>query len=219
MNSPVRILLVDDHTLVRSGLRLLLEKESDIDVIGEAESAEDAISQAADICPDIILMDISLPDMDGVEATSQICQQCPSARIIALTMHPEDTYLFSFLEAGGLGYVRKSAADRELIQAVRTVLKGDIFLGQEGVQVIARRHHTTPLSAADQPIGPDILSERERQVIEFVAKGYTCREIGEQLSLSPRTIETYRERIMGKLNLSHRSELVEYALRHRLLDI
>ncbi|HML20873.1 MAG TPA: response regulator transcription factor [Aggregatilinea sp.] len=217
MGSPIRIVLVDDHILVRSALRLLLEKEADIEVIGEAGDADGAVRLAVGLCPDVALMDISLGESNGVDATRRIVQQCPDIRIIALTMHPEDMYLMRFLEAGGVGYVRKSALDRDLISAIHAALRGDIFLKQEGIQVMARSHCASRLQLDEQSPGPDVLSLRERQVIELVAKGYTCREIGVQLSLSPRTVETYRERIMEKLNLEHRSELVEYALRHQLL--
>jgi len=219
MGVPIRVFLADDHTLVRSGLRLLLEKEADIEVVGEADCVAEAVRLVSALCPDVVLMDISLPDGDGVEATSEIFQRCPTVRVLALTMHTEDAYLLKFLEAGGVGYIRKSAVDRDLIRAVHTVMQGEIFLQPEGIQLMARRHHAPKAQAHMQDIDPTVLSDRERQVIELVAKGYTCREIGEQLSLSPRTVETYRERIMEKLNLTHRSELVEYALRHQLLKV
>lgn len=217
MGTPIRILLVDDHTLVRSGLRLLLEKDHDIEVVGEAANAADAICIVEQMCPDIVLMDITLPDSDGISATRRILHQCPQTRVIALTMHAEDAYLIKFLETGGVGYIRKSAADRDLIRAIQAVMKGEIFLQPEGIQLMARRYRTSPYSAEAQQ-GPEILSDREREVMVWVAKGYTCREIGEQLALSPRTVETYRQRIMEKLNLKHRSEMVEFALRHHLIE-
>lgn len=215
MTTPIRVLLADDHVLVRSGLRLLLEKELDIVVIGEAQDGADAVQQAIALCPDVILMDITLPVIDGIESTRQICATCPDARVVALTMHAEDAYLTAFLEAGGLGYVPKSAADRDLVSAVRTVVRGEIFLRSEGVQVIAggyRKHKNTA-----QELEPEALSERERTVLELTARGFTSAEIGEQLCISPRTVETYRTRVMEKLELQHRSQLVEYALRHHLL--
>lgn len=217
MSTLIRVLLVDDHTLVRTGLRLLLEKEG-VEVIGEAEDADGAVSLAGELRPDIVLMDISLQKSDGIDGTRRIMQLYPETRIIALTMHTEEAYLLKFLDAGGVGFVRKSAVDRDLIQAIHSVMRGEIFLKHEGVQVMARRHYGNSSQIDDHEPGPEMLSDRERQVIELVAKGYTCREIGDQLSLSPRTIETYRERIMNKLKLSHRSELVEFALRHRLLQ-
>lgn len=218
MSTLVRVLLVDDHTLVRTGLRLLLEKEGNVEVVGEAEDADEAVSLAVALKPDIVLMDISLHESDGIGATHRITQLHPETRVIALTMHTEEAYLLKFLDAGGVGFIRKSAVDRDLIQAIHSVMRGEIFLEKEGVQVMARRHYGLPSPVSNHEPGPEVLSDRERQVIELVAKGYTCREIGDQLSLSPRTVETYRERIMSKLSLSHRSELVEFALRHRLLQ-
>lgn len=207
----IRILLVDDHPVVRSGLRLLLEKERDLAVIGEAENGARAVEQALTLHPDVIVMDITLPDFDGIEATRRICGKMLDARVLALTMHGEETYLVPFLQAGGMGYVRKSSSDRDLVEAIRRVAHGESFLQPEGVEAIVRKQH------AHEP-GPELLSERERQVLALIARGHTSREIGVQLALSPRTVETYRERIMQKLRLGHRSELVEYALRHNILD-
>lgn len=215
MTKPVRVFLVDDHTLLRSGLIMLLEKEQGIEVVGEAENGQTAIQKVIEIYPDIVFMDISLPDIDGIEVTRQICRACPAIRVIALTMFVEEQYLTQFLQAGGVGYVHKSAADRDLITAIKTVMAGQIFLRPEGVQVIARQQQG---SSSNGEISPDVLSKREMQVLKLVAKGYTGREIGDQLSLSPRTVETYRERLTEKLELERRSDLVDYALRHRLLE-
>lgn len=213
--SDITILLVDDHTVGRSGLRLLLDRESDIEVIGEADTGTVGVRQALDLRPAVVVMDITLPDFDGIEATRQIRAAWPEARVLALTMHTEDSYLVPFLEAGGMGYVRKSAVDRDLVSAIRAVARGEVFLQPAGVQAIVNEHRH-PRDLTEQP-GPDVLSDRERQVLELTAKGFTSREIGEQLALSPRTVETYRERIMEKLGLMRRSELVEYALKYRLL--
>ena len=211
MTDSIRVLLVDDHAIVRSGLRLLLEQTSDISVIGEAENGAGAVAQTLALQPDVVVMDITLPDFDGIEATRRIRAALPNACVLALTMHGEDTYLVPFLDAGGMGYVRKSSSDRDLVEAIRRVVRGESFLHPEGIETIVRKHR------APEP-EPETLSERERQVLTLTAKGYTSREIGDQLGLSPRTVETYRERIMQKLELGHRSELVEYALRHRLLE-
>ncbi len=211
MTNSIQVLLVDDHAIVRSGLRLLLEQTTDMVVIGEAEDGASAVTQTLALHPDVVVMDITLPDFDGIEATRRIRAAIPNACVLALTMHDEDTYLVPFLNAGGMGYVRKSSSDRNLVEAVRQVHRGESFLHPEGVEAIVRKHR------AHEP-EPESLSERERQVLTLTAKGYTSREIGDQLGLSPRTIETYRERIMQKLELGHRSELVEYALQHHLLE-
>ena len=213
--TAIRVLLVDDHTVVRSGLCLLLEKEADIEVVGEADTGQAGVEAALRLRPDVTLMDITLPDFDGVEAAKRIRAAWPDARLLALTMHSEDAYLVHFLSAGGMGYIRKSAADRDVVTGIRTVARGEPFLQPAGVQTIVREHRQ--IHADPSETHPDALSERERQVLELTVKGFTSREIGEQLSLSPRTVETYRERIMEKLGLEHRSELVEYALRYRLL--
>jgi two-component system response regulator NreC len=210
MMESIRVLLVDDHAVVRSGLRLLLEKEKDIVVVGEADSGARAIELALVLRPDVIVMDITLPDFDGIETTRRIRAEMPDARVLALTMHGEETILVRFLQAGGMGYVRKSSGDRDLVAAIRRVARGESFLEPEGVDAIVRQQHT-------QEPELETLSEREQQVLALTAKGHTSREIGDQLALSPRTVETYRERIMQKLGLAHRSELVEYALRHNLL--
>jgi two-component system response regulator NreC len=207
----IRVLLVDDHAVVRSGLRSLLEKEPDIAVVSEAQDGARAVEQTRQLQLDVVVMDITLPDFDGVEATRRIRAHLPHARVLALTMHDEESYLVPFLHAGGAGYVRKSAADRDVVAAIRAIARGESFLQPAGVATIVREHQVA------KP-GLDALSERERQVLALTAKGFTSREIGDQLALSPRTVETYRERIMQKLGLAHRSELVEYALKHKLLD-
>jgi DNA-binding NarL/FixJ family response regulator len=209
----VRILLVDDHNIVRSSLGLLLTSHG-AQIVGEAANARQAVQQSLDLKPDVILMDITLPDMDGVIATQQICQQWPQARVLALTMHSEDSYLVPFLEAGGAGFVQKSAADREVIKAIQTILQGDTYVSSSGVNTLLREHAATKKN--EEP-SPDTLSERERLVLEQTVRGFTSREIGEQLTISSHTVDTYRARIMEKLGLQHRHELVEYALRHHLL--
>ena len=192
MTELIHVLLVDDHAVVRTGLRAVLEKDRSFSVIGEAEDGTHAIEQAVALRPDVIVMDITLPDFDGVETTRRIRARIPEARVLALTMHDEEMYLVPFLRAGGMGYVRKSSSDRDLVEAIRRVARGESFLQPNGVEAIIRDHR------AQEP-APDTLSERERQVLVLTAKGHTSREIGEQLALSPRTIETYRERIMQKL--------------------
>ncbi len=213
MLENVRILLAEDHAVVRSSLALLLEHYG-AKVVGEVEDGLEAVDKALELRPDMILMDISLPILDGIEATRRICTAWPDARVLALTMHSEDMYLVPFLEAGGAGYVRKSAADRDVLAAIQAILAGETFVGESGVAALVRQHkHTT----VPQPPGPEVLSERERLVLEKTVRGYTSREIGEQLNISSHTVDTYRTRIMEKLGLENRHELVEYALRNQLI--
>lgn len=216
MIDPIRILLADDHTIVRNGLRLLIEKEQDLMVIGEAENGLQALEMVLRLRPDVSVLDVSMPDFNGVEAARQIRAVWTEARLLALTMHSEDDYLLRFVEAGGMGYVHKSAADRDLITAIRRVARGEAFLDPKGLQIMM--HHQQGLAKNTSQTPLKELSIREREVLVLTAKGFTSHEIGDQLSLSSRTVETYRERLMEKLDLKHRSELVEYALRHRLLE-
>ncbi|MBC2721706.1 MAG: response regulator transcription factor [Desulfosporosinus sp.] len=214
MMDKIRVFLTDDHTLLRNALCMLLQGEKDIEVVGEAGNGAGAVRGVLEEKPDVVLMDISLPDFDGVEATHKILEVLPQTKVIAVTMHMEDVYLLKFLNAGGMGYVHKSAADRDLLKAIQTVMNGEVFLSSVGVQVMARQYCSTE---SVSEIKPDILSERERQVLQLLARGFTSKEIGEKLYLSPRTIETYRERITVKLKLEHRSDLVDYAIRYKLL--
>ncbi|SHN80769.1 two component transcriptional regulator, LuxR family [Desulfitobacterium chlororespirans DSM 11544] len=215
MAGKIKVLLVDDHTILRNTLRILLEKEQEIQIVGEAGDGKTGVAMSIELKPDVVIMDITLPDHNGVEACRLICTQLPQIKVIALTMHVEREYLTEFLAAGGAGYLHKSVADHELLQAIHTVMKGEIFLCPAGVQVIAQQHRVKP---AHGDIEPDILSERELQVLKYVAKGHTSAEIGEKLYLSPRTIDTYRARIIKKLNIPNRSQLVDYVMRYRLLD-
>jgi len=214
MTSGIRILLAEDHTIVRNSMAMLLSSYG-FEVVGEAETGLEAIEKSLLLHPDIILLDITLPDIDGIEVTRSICSKWPEAKILALTMHSEELYLVPFLEAGGSGYVRKSAADRDVLSAIETIMKGDTFIGDDGIKTLLREHTHSKSSQAVP--GPEVLSERERLVLELTARGYTSREIGDQIGISPRTVETYRARIQVKLGLMHRHELVEYALKYGII--
>lgn len=215
MLDGVRILLIDDHAVVRSSLALLLNTVG-AQVVGEASEGQKGIAEALRLRPDVILMDITLPDMDGIEATREIRKAWPQARILALTMHSEETYLVPFLEAGGAGYIRKAAADRDLFNAIEAIRDGKTFLGSAGLDALIHEHR----SAGTKPAPPRLssLSDRERFVLEQTVRGFTSREIADQLGISSRTVDTYRYRVMEKLGLKHRHELVEYALQNHLLD-
>lgn len=213
MLENVRILLVDDHAVMRSSLGMLLESYG-ARIVGESATGDEAIAQALALKPDVILMDITLPGMDGIEATRRISTAWPEARILALTMHAEEIYLSPFLEAGGAGYIRKSAADRDVLDAIQKVIQGQTVLDTQSVQELLKRGKK-PKESRDLGV---TLSEREREVLVHVARGYTSFEIGEQLNISPRTVDTYRSRIMQKLGLEHRHQLVDYAVKNHLLE-
>jgi DNA-binding NarL/FixJ family response regulator len=222
MPKQTKIFLVDDHKLLRDTLRMFLESREDIQVVGEAGNGAEAVQGVLGLQPDLVLMDLSLPDLDGVEATAQIIKGLPDIKVIAVTMHPEQLYLLKFLEAGGMGYIHKSAADRELLEAIEQVQQGQIFLSADGVQVMASQYRgRIPSSQPKNSEGeasPDILSARERQVLSLLSRGYSCREIGEKLFLATSTIETYKRRISDKLQLFKKAELVEYTIRHNIFE-
>lgn len=212
----ISVLLADDHGIVRAGLRALLDAQQDIDVVGEASSGDEAVELAEKLEPDIIIMDISMPG-GGLEATRKIAKLELPTKILILTIHAEERYLLPVLEAGGSGYVRKASLHTDLIDAIRTVFRGEVFLEPAATRMLLQGY----LDRANDGIELDpgkLLSEREREVLKLTAEGFTAQEIGDQLFLSPKTVETYRHRIMHKLGFSHRSELVRYALRAGLLD-
>lgn len=221
MEMQTRIFLVDDHKLLRDTLRMFLESRENIMVVGEAGSGAEAIEGILRVQPDVVLMDISLPDLNGVEATAQLIKALPKTKVIAVTMHPEQLYLLQFLQAGGLGYIHKSAADRDLLKAIEEVQLDKVFVSAEGVQVIAGQYKIErSFSGREQPgeIAPDVLSAREQQVLILYAHGYSSREIGERLFLSGNTVDTYKRRISEKLQLKSRTDLVEYTIRHKIFD-
>lgn len=206
----IRVFITEDHVVVRSGLRLLIDNEPDICVVGEAASGADALSGVETLQPDVVLMDISLPDMNGLDVVRQLKQR-PDApwRVLMLTMHPEADYLRLALDAGADGYVVKSVADDELLDAIRVVHRGRSYLRAEAVSVLI---DDSPANAPGA-----LLSEREIEVLKLVAHGHTNAEIGGLLYLSPKTVDTYRRRVMQKLLLETRADLVDYALKHDLL--
>lgn len=214
MPDPIRILLVDDHGVLRAGLRALLDGEADMEVVGEAGSGEEGLEKVAELTPDIVVMDLSMPGIGGLDATGRIAELEQDTRVLVLTMHAEDEYLLPVLEAGGSGYVRKTSADEDLVRAIRTVARGEVFLYPSAAKLLLRGYKGKEEGGED-PL--EALSDRERDVLGMTAEGYSSREIGEKLFISPKTVDTYRSRIMKKLNLTHRSELVRFALETGLL--
>lgn len=210
----IRILLVDDHAVLRAGLRALLDAEKDMEVVGEAATGEDGLTMAGTIRPDVVVMDLSMPGMGGLEATRQLAA-LGEMRVLVLTMHGEEEHLLPVLEAGGSGYVNKRSADEELIEAIRTVARGDVFLYPNAAKLLLQGYRGKGDSEEDDPL--ERLTDREREVLGFTAEGFSSAEIGRKLFISPKTVDTYRSRIMEKLGLHHRSELVRFALQQGLL--
>ena len=212
----ITVVLVDDHAVVRAGLKAVLGTAKDIKVIGEGSTGKDAISLADRLDPDIIVMDLSMGEMDGVEATKQLVSKETRSRILILTMHAEDSYLVPILEAGANGYLVKSAADRELIDAVRAVAHGDVYMQPSAARALAQRIQRKA-EHMDERTKYEKLTEREQNVLRYVARGYSAPEIGEKLFISPKTVDTYKQRINEKLGLAHRSDYVSFALKIGLL--
>jgi two-component system response regulator NreC len=211
----IRVLLADDHGIVRAGLRALLEMQPDMEVVGEAEDGVQAIEQARSLEPDVVVADLSMPG-GGLDAIRGITALGIRSRVLVLTVHAEERYLLPVLEAGGSGYVRKSSAHTDLLDAIRTVAKGEVFLDPAATKTLLRGYLGRVSSGEELDLG-EVLSEREREVVKLTAEGYTAQQAADILSLSPKTVETYRHRAMQKLGLANRAELVHYALRAGLL--
>ena len=217
MTDKIRVVLADDHTLLRKGLRALLNNEADMEVIAEAGDGAEAVRACQRLSPDVIVMDLSMPNVDGMQATAQIRDLGLDTRVLVLTMHNEEEYLLKVLEAGGAGYVLKQSADTELVHAIRAVHRGEAFLYPSGVRMLLQSYLRAGNHAESREEPRPALSEREQEVLRLTAEGFSNQEIGRQLFISPKTVDTYRQRIMEKLGLHHRSELVRYALNRGLL--
>lgn len=226
----IRLLLVDDHKVVRTGLKAYLESQPSLDVVAEAGSGQDAIDRALEVRPDLVLMDITMPGMDGMEATRRLKVLWPECLVLALTVHEDKMYFMEMLAAGASGYLTKQAAADELVQAIHTVAGGSVYLQpalarwliedyQRLVSSLPAQNHTIASTHEPDPLGLDALSDREREVLEMVAQGQNNQEIGNKLELSPKTIARHRERIMNKLNLHSRTELVKFAIKTGLVKL
>jgi two-component system, NarL family, response regulator NreC len=212
----IRVILADDHTVVRAGLKAVLSTARDIEVIGEAKNGIEAVALAERFKPDVIVMDLSMPDLDGTAATKQIVEKGLPTKVLVLTMHAEEDYLVPLMEAGAAGYLVKSAADRELVDAVRAIAHGDVYVRPAAARVLAKNLTKKDPEKVNRERF-DKLTQREQDVLRLVAQGFSAPEIGERLYISPKTVDTYKQRIHEKLGLAHRSDYVQFALKLGLL--
>jgi DNA-binding NarL/FixJ family response regulator len=207
----LKVLIADDHGIVRSGVKLLLDRQPDIEVIAEAEDGVEAVELAIRHRPDVAVLDVSMPRMTGLQATHEIKQQAPETQVLILSMHDDERYLFEALRAGAAGYVLKRAADQDLVDAVRAAGRGEPFLTASAQQTLIR-------DFLDRGDHPEELSPREKEVVKLVAEAHTNKEIAEILHLSEKTVESHRARVLQKLGMRDRVELVRYAIRRGLVE-
>lgn len=218
MTDAITVLLADDHAVLRSGLRLLIERQPGMEVVAEAGDGNEALAKAKALQPDLVLLDINMPGLDGLGALPQIRQASPNSRVLILTMHDDVSYLQEALRAGASGYVLKRAVDNELQMAIQAVMRGETYVHSAMTQKLLQKMDADAAPAKDEPDPWAVLSERERDVLRLVALGYTNQEVADELFLSVKTVETYRARGMEKLGLQTRAQLVKAALKRGLLD-
>jgi DNA-binding NarL/FixJ family response regulator len=214
----ISVFLADDHTVVRDGLRAILEAQRDIRVVGEATNGREAARRVAEIRPDVVVMDIGMPELNGVEATRLICERCPSVQVIILSMHATSEYIRRSLQAGARGYLLKDSAGAEVVQAVRAVHAGRRHLSQRvSEQILDEFPQPRSSAQVDDPLS--LLSPREREVLQLVVEGKTSAEIAQLIFLSPKTVETYRSRVMTKLGVADLPGLVKFAIQHGVTQL
>ncbi len=212
----IRLMLVDDHEVVRSGLRMLLEGEPDVEIVGEFGLAKEALASLERLKPDVVVMDIGLPDLSGIDAAREVRRLREGTAVVALTIHEDEEYFFKMLDAGASGYVPKRAAPEELLTAIRTAAVGEVYLYPSMAKLLVK-DYLTQESQAEARGGMDGLTDREQEVLAHLADGATNLEIGETLGISPKTVARHRENIMRKLGMHSRTELVKYAIRKGII--
>lgn len=210
----IRTLIVDDHIIFRQGISRLLDEEKDINVVGEASQGREAIQRARELNPDVVLIDVSMPIMNGIEATRKLRRLSPRTKVLALSMYDEDEYIFSILKAGASGYLLKDSAVKDLISAIHCVHKGDAYLSPSVSKKTIRA-----LVKSLKPSGAAELSNREREILQLIGEGYTSKEIGQEIGISPKTVDVHRLRIMKKLHARNLTQLVKYAIKTGLVRI
>jgi two-component system response regulator NreC len=211
----IKILLVDDHAIMRDGIKALLSIYDDIEVVGEASEGREAIEMARELNPDVVVMDISMPGMDGLEVTRRLTKRNPGMKVIILTQHDNREYILSAIKVGAAGYIPKKALGSDLVSAIRAVHSGDSFLYPSAAKTLIDDYR----KQAEQPDIYESLTEREREILKLIAEGLTSREIANALYISQKTVQGHRTKIMEKLDLHNRTELIKYAIRKGLVDI
>jgi DNA-binding NarL/FixJ family response regulator len=217
MKNTIRILLADDHTILRDGIRSLLEDEPDMEVIGEAEDGHAAVKMTGQLGPDVVVMDIAMPLLNGLEATRQIKRNNPQVKVLILTMHENEEYIRQVLATGAMGYILKDAAARELLGAIRAVHRGEAVLSPAITRLVIEDYLRWG-EPQSEPISNG-LSAREREVLQLIAEGYTNKQIGEILCISVKTVQAHRNNLMQKLDLHDRGELIKYAIQKKIIEI
>jgi DNA-binding NarL/FixJ family response regulator len=215
--AAIRVLLAENHTIVRKGLSALLADEPDIQVVGEAQDGREALRQVEALRPDVVLMDISMPGLNGLEATRQIARRYVGVRVVMLTMHTDEEYILEALKAGASGYLLKEAAPEELVLAVQAVSRGESFLSPSVSRTVINQYLRHDQTAPDESL--ERLTEREREVLQLVAEGHNNRDIAALLSLSVKTVENHRAHLMAKLDIHTVAGLTQYAIRHRVIEL
>ena len=218
--SPIKVLLAEDHTIVRKGIRSLLDGVADIEVVGEAEDGREAVEKVGQLLPDVVLMDNTMPILNGLEATRQIKKQFPQIMVLILTMHTDEEYIFQFLQAGASGYLVKKTAPKELVSAIKAVYRGDSFLSpsisKKVIEEYLRHGRETDTRQENRYTQ---LTDREREVLQLIAEGFSNKEIAEQLHLSIKTVGNHRLNLMEKLDIHNVSDLTKYAIRKGIISL
>jgi len=214
----IRVLVVDDHTVVRDGICALLALAGDIEVVGEADNGREALDRVRELVPDVVLMDVAMPTMDGLEATRRIHREFPQTKVLALSQYDDREYVFSVVEAGAQGFISKTAASSEVVSGIRAVQRGDSFLSPSVAKLLVQHYQAgASVRKSQDPYGQ--LTGREREILKLLAEGYSSQEIADMLIISPKTVEGHKTNLMSKLDIHNRIDLVKYALRKGIITV
>jgi DNA-binding NarL/FixJ family response regulator len=211
----IKLFLADDHAIVRDGLRLILEAHGDMTVIGEAADGRQAVHEVKKRCPEIVIMDIAMPELNGIDATAQIVKACPSTKVIILSVYDTTEYIFEALKAGAKGYILKESAGEEVVKAVHSVHSGHLYLSQEISETVVA-DYIKHRGVANEKTPLESLSKREREILQLIVEGKTSTEISQLLFISPKTVDTYKSRLMNKLDIKDLPSLIRFAIKHGL---